>query len=109
MSRNNLSAQDLYVRRQKHTKLLIRILQYTILIAFLVLWEMSASLGWIDSFIFSSPSKLFLCAKKLLVSGDLAGHIGITLLETLISFALVIAVTLILTVLLWLNKPTNRA
>ena len=69
---------------------------------------MSASLGWIDSFIFSSPSKLLLCAKKLLTSGDLAGHIGITLLETLISFALVIAVTLILTVLLWLNKPLSR-
>ena len=108
MSRHELSAQDLYVRRQKHTKLLIRILQYTILIAFLVLWEMSASLGWIDSFIFSSPSKLSLCARKLLASGDLAGHIGITLLETLASFALVIAVTLILTVLLWLNKPLSR-
>ena len=59
MSRNDLSAQDLYVRKQKHTKILIRVLQYAILIAFLVLWEISASLGWIDSFIFSSPSKLF--------------------------------------------------
>ena len=108
MSRNDLSAQDLYVRRQKHTKILIRVLQYAILIAFLVLWEISASLGWIDSFIFSSPSKLFLCAKRLLANGDLTGHIGITLMETLVSFALVIAVTLLVTVLLWLNKPLSR-
>ena len=108
MFRHELSAQDLYVRRQKHTKILIRVLQCTILITFLVIWEMSASLGWIDSFIFSSPSKLFLCAKKLLAGGDLTGHIGITLLETLVSFALVIAVTLLVTVLLWLNKPLSR-
>lgn len=108
MSHHELSAQDLFVRRQKHTKMLIHVLQCTILIAFLILWEVSASLGWIDSFIFSSPSKLFLCAKKLLASGDLTGHIGITLLETLVSFALVIAVTLLVTVLLWLNKPLSR-
>ena len=108
MSRKTLTTQDLYVRRQKHTKLLIRILQYTILVAFLVLWEVSASLGWIDSFIFSSPSKLFHCAQKLLANGDLTGHIGITLMETLVSFALVIAVTLLLTMLLWLNKPLSR-
>ena len=108
MSRDQLSAQDLYVRKQKHTRQLIRLLQCAILIAFLVLWEVSASLGWIDPFIFSSPSKLFLCAKRLFTSGDLTGHIAITLMETLVSFALVIAVTLILTVLLWLNKPLSR-
>ena len=108
MSGNHLSAQDLYIRRQKHTKILIRVLQYAILMAFLSLWQVSASLGWIDSFIFSSPSKLLLCAKNLLATGDLMGHIGITLLETLVSFVLVIIVTLVLTVLLWLNKPLSR-
>lgn len=108
MYSRNLSAQDLYIRRQKHTKILIRVLQYAILILFLALWEISAALGWIDSFIFSSPSKLLLCCKNLLASGDLTGHIGITLLETIASFALVIAFTLLITVLLWLNKPLSR-
>ncbi len=108
MSRNRLSAQELFVKKQKHTKRLIHLLQYTILIGFLCLWETASSLGWIDSFIFSSPSKLFLCAKRLLENGDLYGHIAITLFETLISFALVILVTLLLTILLWLNKPLSR-
>ena len=58
MYSHNLSAQELYVRRQKHTKILVRVLQYAILISFLALWELAAGLGWIDSFIFSSPSKL---------------------------------------------------
>lgn len=108
MYNHNLSAQQLYVRRQKHTKILVRVLQYAILILFLALWELSAGLGWIDSFIFSSPSKLVLCAKTLFTSGGLTGHIGITLLETIASFALVIAFTLLITVLLWLNKPLSK-
>lgn len=108
MYSHNLSAQDLYIRKQKHTRLLVRTLQYAILILFLAFWELSATLGWIDSFIFSSPSKLFLCCKNLFASGDLTGHIGITLLETIVSFALVIGFTLLITVLLWLNKPLSK-
>ncbi len=108
MYSHNLSAQELYVRRQKHTKILARVLQYAILISFLALWELAAGLGWIDSFIFSSPSKLAHCCKTLLASGDLIGHIGITLLETIVSFLLVIAFTLLITVLLWLNRPLSK-
>lgn len=108
MYSHNLSAQDLYMRRQKHTKILVRVMQYVILILFLVLWELSARLGWIDSFIFSSPSKLVTCCKTLLANGDLPGHIGITLLETVASFALVIGFTLLVTVLLWMNKPLSK-
>ena len=108
MYHKNLSAQELYIRRQKHTKIAIRVVQFAILFSFLILWEVSASLGWIDSFIFSSPSKLYICFRSLLASGDLTGHIGITLLETLVSFALVILTTLVITVLLWLNKPLSK-
>lgn len=108
MYSHNLSAQELYVRKQKHIKTVVRVLQYAILVLFLALWEISARLGWIDSFIFSSPSKLALCAKTLFASGDLTGHIGITLLETIASFALVIAFTLLVTVLLWLNRPLSK-
>lgn len=103
-----LSAQERYIKRQTRIKYLIRVIQFAILLAFLILWEVSAACGWIDSFIFSSPSKLFLCGKKLLASGDLTGHIGITLLETLVSFALVTITTLVVTVLLWLNKPLSK-
>lgn len=103
-----ISSQELYIRHQKNVRRIILILQYAIIIAFLILWETAAHFSWIDDFIFSSPSKLFLCCKKLWLSGDLAGHIGITLLETLISFALVIIFSLLITILLWLNKPLSK-
>ena len=108
MYHKNLSAQELYVRRQKHTKIVIRVMQFAILFSFIVLWEVSASCGWIDSFIFSSPSKLYTCCRTLLASGDLTGHIAITLLETLISFALVIVTTLVITIALWLNRALSK-
>lgn len=108
MSRKTLSAQELYIRQQKHTKIVIRVVQLAILFSFLILWEISAALGWIDSFIFSSPSKLWSCFRTLSASGDLTGHISITLLETLVSFALVIVTTLVITVALWLNRPLSK-
>ena len=101
MSRDQLSAQDLYVRRQKHTKILIRILQCTILLVFLVLWEVSASLGWIDSFIFSSPSRILSTCLSMLKNGDLIYHVGITLWETLLSFFLVTVISISAALLLW--------
>lgn len=106
--RKQLTAQELYIRKQKHTKISIHMLQLSILIAFLLLWEISASAGWIDSFIFSSPQKLGLCAADLFLTGQLMGHISITLLETFISFLLVIVFTLLITILLWLNKPLSK-
>ena len=75
---------------------------------FFAIWELCARFGIINDFIFSSPSKLYICFRSLLASGDLTGHIGITLLETLVSFALVILTTLVITVLLWLNKPLSK-
>jgi NitT/TauT family transport system permease protein len=103
-----LSAQELYIKKQKRTKIYIRFAQYGLLLAFLVLWELSASLGWIDSFIFSSPSRLIACAIRLTKSGELPGHIAVTLMETFVSFFLVIVVTLFVTLLLWLNRPLSR-
>ena len=83
-------------------------MQFAILFSFIVLWEVSASCGWIDPFIFSSPSKLYTCCRTLFANGDLTGHIGITLLETLISFALVIVMTLAITIALWLNRALSK-
>ena len=43
------------LRRRKQSVILIRILLFT---AFFILWETAATLDWIDSFIFSSPSRV---------------------------------------------------
>lgn len=102
------SLQEQFIQKQKQTRILIRVLQYAIILSFLTLWEVSARLGFIDDFIFSSPSKLMACCRNLWSSGELIGHISITLLETLVSFVLVIIFSLLITILLWLNKPLSK-
>ena len=47
--------QQQYIRHQKREKQLVLFLRIFILLFFLVLWEISARTGLIDSFIFSSP------------------------------------------------------
>ena len=79
------------LRRRKQSVILIRILLFT---AFFILWETAATLDWIDSFIFSSPSRVASAFGKMAADGSLFLHIGITLAETLFSFVLVIVLGL---------------
>ena len=85
-SLNVSAAQKAYIR--KHTIQLrwIRFYQIIILFAFLFLWEFTARLGILNSFVFSSPSRVVRTIVTMTVSGRLFYHIGITLLETIESF-----------------------
>ena len=49
-------SQSAYLKKLARRQLRIRILRILIFVLFLVLWETAARLGWIDDFIFSSPS-----------------------------------------------------
>lgn len=95
------SAQEAYLRRQSARKFQVRFLRVFILIAFLSLWQCASDLGWIDSFIFSSPVKVVRTFYTMMQEHALALHIGVTLAETLISFALTILFTILTAVLLW--------
>ena len=51
-------AQRDYLNRQLRHQRKIRAARFMLIILFLALWELSASFGWLDSFIFSSPSRI---------------------------------------------------
>ncbi len=106
--KTKLSAQEFYIRQQKKRTYQIRIARTLILLLFLILWEATADLGILDSFIFSSPSRVVRCFYEMLVNQDLLFHIGITLFETLASFALVLLFTLLITTCLWLNDKVSK-
>ena len=109
MSHNCVSAAQIaYVRSYRYHKIRIHIYRILILMLFLFLWETSARLGWIDDFIFSSPSKLFSCFYHMTKENHLFYHIGITLFETLASFFFVMAGSLLITVLLWYSKSLTE-
>lgn len=83
-------------------------MQWFIFLGFLILWELSADFEWINSFIFCSPSIVARCFWEMLQEGSLFTHIGITLLETLVSFSIVILGSILIAILLWWNPKLSK-
>lgn len=92
----------------KKNKTKIRIAQWTIFISFLLLWELSSRAGWLNSFIFSSPSRIIDTILEMSKDGSLFYHTGITLFETFVSFFLVIVIGLLVAILLWWNDNISK-
>ena len=86
----------------------VRIYQLVIILSFLLLWEFSTRIGIVDSFIFSSPSRIIRCFIDMAADGSIFYHIGVTLLETFISFALVIIIGILTAVILWWNDSLAK-
>ena len=99
---SNLSAgQQKYLLMHRKHKRIVRISRILILLSFLFIWEFTANVGIIDSFIFSSPSKIALCFFGMVLDKSIFLHLGVTLYETILSFLLVIAISILVAVALW--------
>lgn len=85
----------------KTKKLLIHFLRFFIIIIFLISWELLSKYHIINSFIFSSPSKILDCIRKLYTNNNLFIHINVTLHETIISFILSIIISFIISIFLY--------
>ena len=72
------------------------------------LWEISSDLGWIDSFIFSSPSLIAETFLSMCRDQSLFAHIAVTLAETLVSFFFVVILGVGTAVLLWCSRRIAR-
>jgi len=95
---------DSLIRHQRK----IRFVRLFLAFAFFLLWETASSLNWIDSFFFSSPSRI---ASKFLFmwkDGSIFLHTGITLAETLISFFLVVLLGLAVSLMLWFFESISE-
>ena len=96
--------QKAYLDTFKRRKRLVTFLQIFICILFFVLWEVSTRLGLLNDFIFSSPGRIIKTFTAMASDGTIFYHIGITLFETFLSFFIVLAAGILLSVLLWWNK-----
>ena len=102
------TAQKAYLRRQLYRRRLVLFCRIFLFVFFLICWEMSARLGLIDAFIFSSPSRTMRCFLQMMQDKSILIHTGVTLYETLISFTLVILCGLIGAVLLWSSRNLSE-
>ena len=102
---SNVSQNQLaFLKKQKLHRLFVRTCRIFVFVAFLLLWELTTRLGIIDSFVFSSPSKVVLCFWGMVLDRSIFLHIGITLYETLVSFLLVTLFSILLATLLWFSQ-----
>lgn len=104
-----LSAGHLHYLRHYHFhRLLVIFFRIFLLTGFLFLWEFCASHQIIDSFIFSSPSKIMNALFLMISDHSIFLHLGVTLYETFISFFLVIFVSILFAILLWYSNNLSE-
>lgn len=96
-------AQAEYLEKCKREKRWIRTWQWIIMIFFLGFWEIGARAGWINAFVFSSPSRVAETLFSMAKDGSLWYHTGVTLAETFVSFFLILLFGIGIAVLLWWN------
>ena len=96
-----------YLQKKKREKILIKVVQFSIIIGIIVLWEVLANQGIIDSFIMSQPSRMVKTFFNL-SSNNLLEHLKVTCLETLIGFLLGTFLGAIIAILLWWSRFLSK-
>ncbi len=86
----------------------VRGVQISIFLVLLVLWEVATRVGWLDPFIFSSPLRMVKCFVELSADGSIYYHMGVTLMETFLSFFLIMLVGVVIAILLWWNPTVAK-
>ncbi|MBQ3021278.1 MAG: ABC transporter permease [Bacilli bacterium] len=76
------------IKKIKRKNLYIKILQVSIGLLFIIIWELLSKFNIINSFIFSSPSRIIKTILELYNNNNLFNNILITLYELFISFSL---------------------
>lgn len=92
---------EIYLNKVKGTKRRVIATRFIILIVFIALWQVAATLKWIDPFLTSSPTRVIHSFVSLYESGDLFKNIGITCYETILGFSLGTILGGIVAVILW--------
>lgn len=97
-------AQYQYLQGQRRIRRQIFLCRVLFLVLFLFFWEISARIGILNDFIFSSPSRVLSCFLSMTADRTIFYHMGITILETLFSFFLVTGIGIFGAVALWSSR-----
>ena len=97
-----------YLKNLKKDVITTKIYQFLILAIFLVLWEILALTGVLDPFFFSSPSRICKTLIELFATGNLLGHIFITLGETILGFVIATVLGSLIAIALWWSDKLRK-
>ena len=91
----------IFFKQKKKRNNLVILFRVIIVLFFVFIWELFSRLGLINTFLFSSPSKVCLTIYDLFINGNLIRHILVTLWEILISFSITSILSLLVSCCLW--------
>ena len=100
----NSNEHILFLEKRKKEKRLIRFFRVSIILAFVLMWELFAELKIINTFLYSSPSLVCKTLFDLFKSGELLRHVGITLVEVFISFFVASSLGVFISSIMWRFK-----
>ena len=100
--------QKKYINNVKSRKRIIIFTRIIILISFFSLWEIAGRLNWIDSFLTSTPSKMFTSFIQVYNEGTLLTDISITCFETITGFLLGTILGALIAILLWWSDFVSK-
>lgn len=108
MDEKNISKdRKKYLRKILKNKIAVITTQLVLVITFIVLWEIFANIGIIDSFIASQPSRIVRTFMNL-SSNNLLEHLKVTCLETIIGFLSGTIIGIIVAIILWWSKFLSK-
>jgi NitT/TauT family transport system permease protein len=97
-------ARRSYLKALKRNNIIVWGFRILILFSFVLLWEGLTYLKIIDSFLFSSPSRIIKTICELSKQGELVNHILTTLFETIVGFLTATVLGTIISTLLWFSS-----
>ena len=98
----------IYLKKQKRYKLAVILTQLAIITFLFIIWEILARNEIINTFLYSSPSKIIKTIKNLFQTNSLFNHIYITIYEVILSFLIATIIGLLTSTLLWWNKFISK-
>ena len=101
------SPRQIYLGKRRNDKITTLLLQVGLLIAIIGIWELAATLEWIDPFITSCPSRIVKVLSTV-ETEELFTHIAYTLLECIVGFLAASLLGVLIAVALWRFTKLRR-
>ena len=110
MKSNNNYSQGYanYLKNIKREKVKVLLIQIALLIGILVLWEVLANYGIIQTFLFSKPSDIYKLFIKYISNGELARHVGISVYETVLGLVIGTVLGILVAIALWWSEKLSK-
>ena len=108
-NKNNYSSEHLlYLKKEKQNRYIVIGGRILVLLLFLGVWELLTTTKVIDSFIYSSPSRIVKMLIQLFKEGNIINHTLITLYETILAFSISMIIGTIIAILLFSSERVRN-